>query len=520
MTSVPGPAATGTAADADRGSDLPAGRPRWASWTAGFLLIFGLLAAWSLATPKYAAPDEPAHAYRAASLVRGELLGRDVSRDGDPSVRVSVPRTLTAYNQNCFAFRQRVTAACMPAWTDHPGTVQTNTYTGRYPPLYYLAVGLPSLLTTGGSVLLWMRLAGDLVNALFLTAGFRMLARTARPWWAIFGGAVAVTPMVLFIASVVNPSGLELCSAFALWGSMLMWVRAGEGAPVRAAVVWSTVSAVVFESTRGLSPVFLVATVAAIAVVAGRRRIRQLVRLRETWVAGAVAGGFGVLALAWVLLAGALRLARVGAVPADVTTSAIIHAALFKNRQFPPFVGSFGWLDTPVPWWVDDVWKVAVVCLVVGVIAVRAWRPLLVMGLLVIGTVVIPTIGDVLQARSIGMVSQARYILPLAIGAAIVAGVSITWRGRWARLAAAVGLVCLGIGQLGGFLLALRRYRFGLGSAVPTPAEWAPPLGATTLIVVFVAALLGLQVWFWTLTRSIPKEIAVDAGGRPSPAVH
>ena len=515
LTSIHKAAATGSAPDADRGTAVPRpGRPRWLSWTAGFLLIFGLLAAWSLATPNYAAPDEPAHAYRAASLVRGQLLGRDVSSPGDPSVRVSVPRTLTTYSQRCFAFRPGVTAACMPDWKEQPGEVQTNTYTGRYPPVYYIVAGLPSLLTTGGSMLLWMRLAGDLVNALFLTAGFRMLAGTVRPGWALFGGATAVTPMVLFIGSVVNPSGLEICSAFALWSSLLMWVRAREGAPVRAAVVWSAVSAVVFESTRGLSPAFLVATVAAVAVVAGRQRIRQLVGMRETRVAGAVVLGFGVLAVAWVLLAGALRLGRVGPVPADMTTSAIIHAALLKNRQFQPFVGNFGWLDTPVPWWVNDIWKVAVLCLVIGVIAVRAWRSLIVMVLLVVGTVVIPTIGDVLQARSIGMVSQARYILPLAVGAAVVAGVTITWGGRWARPVAAVGLACLGIGQFRAFVLALHRYRFGLGP-VPTPAVWVPPLGATALILVFGAVLVGLQVWFWTLTRP-----AVGSGDRASPAIH
>jgi hypothetical protein len=192
-----------------------------------------------------------------------------------------------------------------------------------------------------------------------------------------------------------------------------------------------------------------------------------------------------------------------------------VRAAVFKNRQVLPFVGNFGWLDTPAPLWVVDVWKVAAVALLAGLLAARAWRPLIVIGLLAVGTVLIPTVGDVLQARSIGMVSQARYILPLAIGTALVAGVSLPWRSRWARPVAAAGLACLAVAQLGAFLLALRRYRFGLGPAVPTPAEWVPPLGATVLTAVFLAALAALQLWLWTLTRP-----AAPGSGRPSPAVH
>ncbi len=78
---------------------------RVASWAAGFLIVFTLLAAWSLATPRYAAPDEPAHAYRAASLVRGQLLGKPVNVPGDPRVVVQVPTTLTAVGPGCFAFQ-------------------------------------------------------------------------------------------------------------------------------------------------------------------------------------------------------------------------------------------------------------------------------------------------------------------------------------------------------------------------------------------------------------------------------
>ena len=244
---------------------------RVVAWAATFAAVFALLAAWSLATPKYAAPDEPAHAYRAASLVRGQLLGVPVNRPDDPRVVVGVPATLTAVGPGCFAFHPQIPASCMGGWPSRPGYRRVTTYTGRYPPLYYLAVGLPTLLTTGGSMLLWMRLAGDLVNALFLTVGFAMLRRLRSPW-ALAAGAVAVTPMVLFIASVINPSGLEICAAFALWCSLLALLKE-QGAGSTSALTWAAVSAAVMESTRGLSPVLMAGTVVATAAVAGAKAV-------------------------------------------------------------------------------------------------------------------------------------------------------------------------------------------------------------------------------------------------------
>ena len=472
-----------------------------------------------MATPNYAAPDEPVHAYRAASLVRGQLLGTDVSVPGDPSVRVSVPATLTAYRPKCFAFKPAVSASCMPAWTARPGMSDTNTYTGRYPPLYYLAVGLPSLVNTGGSMLLWMRLAGDVVNAMLLTVGFVMLARVRRSSWAVFGGAAALTPMVLFISSVVNPSGLEICAAIALWCTLLAWFRADAGKPERSTVAWAIVAAVTFESTRGLSPVFMLMTVLAVGAVAGWSRCRDLLRQQELRLFATIAATFGLLAVGWVVVAGSLRLIRTSPVPPDVSTLGVVRAALFKNRQFSPFVGNFGWLDTPAPVWVVDVWKVAAVVLVVGVLASRAWRSLLVVAMVLVATLLIPTVGDLLEARTIGLVSQARYILPLAVGASLVAGAGITVGGRFARPAAHVGMAFLAVAQVGAFLRALLRYRSGLGGSAPiAQPQWSPPLGAPVVVGIFVVSMAGLQWWLWTLTRHgrLPGTVRRDDAVRRS----
>ncbi len=502
MTSALPASDSDRAAHAVGGDDpLPPGHPR-RLWCVGFALIFLLLATWSLATPKYAAPDEPVHAIRAASLVRGELLGQDVSRAGDPSVRVSVPATLAAYDPHCFIFRPWVTASCMPNWVGHPGLVRVNTYTGRYPPLYYLAAGLPSLLTTGGAMLLWMRLAQDLVNAVFLTAAFVLLARARRSSWALVGGFAAMTPLVLFLGSVINPSGLEICSAIACWSALLAAVGSGPGVLARSTVVWAAVSALVFESTRGLSPVYLLATVAAVGLVTGRSRVRELTRRRDVRTAAGFVAAGGALSVGWVVIAGALRLSRTTPITPSVSTLHILHLSLLSNSRFAQFVGEFGWLDTPSPWWVVGLWWAAAAVLLAGMIANRAWRGLLIVAVLVFATVLIPTLGDLVQARTIGLVSQARYILPLSVGVPLIAGMSIGHRDRWARFVPHLLMAFLALGQLGAFVRTLRRYETGLGGALSPSAPWSPPLGSVALTAIFVVAGVGLQIWLWQLVRA------------------
>ncbi len=480
------------------------GRP--VAWLAGLLLIFGLLAAWSLATPNYAAPDEPAQAFRAASLVRGQLLGVAENGPGSAWVAVKVPTTLASYDPHCFAFKSRIAASCMPPWVWHPGLSVVGTYTGRYPPLYYLFTGLPSLLTTGGSMLLWMRLGGALVNALFLTAAFMMLAR--RSSWAVAGGAVAVTPMVLFVGSVVNASGLEICAAIALWSALLVLVRAPDGDPNRSLVVWATASAVVLESTRALSPLFVALALAAAAAVGRQPRLRSLARQRDVRIAGVVVVAVGVVAAGWIVAAGALRLTGTP-VPPGYSFWKTVSVAVEHSLELNQLVGRFGWLDTPAPSWVVQLWVGVAVLLVVCVALGRAWRELVVLALLVVACVAVPAAGDVLHAHAVGIIAQGRYILPLAVGVPLLAGVSVRrsqlpgwFAGIPAELLARAVMVATAVGQVGAFVLALQRYRTGINPpAVQLHGVWSPPLGEAVLVTVFVVAVFGQQIWFWALLR-------------------
>ena len=125
-------------------------------WWASFALFAALGLAWVVATPIFAAPDEPAHVIRAASVGRGELLGkklppeRQVPPIGGAALEVTAPAIYDHVNVDCFAFRWNATADCLRL--DGPRTeIKTDTWVGHHPPAYYASVGFLGPHRPGGS---------------------------------------------------------------------------------------------------------------------------------------------------------------------------------------------------------------------------------------------------------------------------------------------------------------------------------------------------------------------------------
>ena len=96
---------------------------------------------------------------RAAALVHGQIIGKTVHWPGNPRTDVTVPAVYASGGSaaTCFAFKPAVPASCqgpLPHSTDEVGTT---TYVGRYPPLYYAIVGLPSLVSYSSRGIYLMR---------------------------------------------------------------------------------------------------------------------------------------------------------------------------------------------------------------------------------------------------------------------------------------------------------------------------------------------------------------------------
>ena len=252
-------------------------------WALSTAIFFCLCAAWSLATPIGASNDEPAQLVKAASVVRGEILGQTVSKKllaqvpasnrADfkgclffatlPRCRaavtvVTVPSSIADFSRpGCFTLLQQIPAGCGSGLQGSGREVKAITYVGRYPPLYYAIVGLPSLVSHTDTAVYLMRLMSGLASALFLGLALALAALWSRSRLLLSAVAVAASAMVLIFSSVVNPSGLECATAICVWTGGLVLILDQPDRPRTSVVVATAVAASVMVSMRGLSPVWL-----------------------------------------------------------------------------------------------------------------------------------------------------------------------------------------------------------------------------------------------------------------------
>ena len=184
-------------------------------WWVSFALVALAGSLWSLASPLYSGPDEPAHATRAVSLVRGQWLGEQTAVVDNNAMEVEVPATYTA-NPFCYVFAPSEPAACQQ-WPDEGGTIELLTTAARHPPMYYALVGIPSLFDQSPASIYAMRLISALGAAALMASAITTLAGMLRPRVALLGFLVALTPMVLFVSGLVNPSSFEIAGAIGTW---------------------------------------------------------------------------------------------------------------------------------------------------------------------------------------------------------------------------------------------------------------------------------------------------------------
>src|SRR4051812_20533700 len=185
------------------------------------LLLFGLvwctLASWAIASPALEGPDERDHAVRAVATARGQLVG-DFESTNSPFgdvMYVRVPRALCPLLVD-------VPDKCGSTSDPDVASVETNEY--RHPPPYYVAVGLPTLVSQSRTVGYAMRLVGvTLASALLATAWTAALG--ARRRIVMLGPLASCTPVAWFLMSQVNPNGFEVAASVAVGTTSVAVVR-------------------------------------------------------------------------------------------------------------------------------------------------------------------------------------------------------------------------------------------------------------------------------------------------------
>ncbi len=483
-----------------------------------------LASCWLFTVPPFSAPDEADHFQRAISVGAGQIIGARPEKFSDPALeprqeawvaqtvrRVNLRDGLVPDGYACNAFKPALSAHCddlVPPVSHDP--VTRLTMNGTYQPAPFLLPGLFADATRDRLVALRLaRIASAITSLLLLvTAVLCFVIDDASS----LGVLVAVTPMVVFIGSVLNPSGPEVAAGVALIASLLALGRERNGLSAddihKRLLALALVAGVALALTRTLGPLWIALEVGLWVFWIGWRRALELTRRAPRWSAATV----GAIAVACAV--NRLWEGRYGPHLAIARTESLATAIDQSVRLWPRWIlehiGDFQYLDTPMPRVAVLAWGVVAVGLVALALIVgtpRDRRALLLVG----GTVaVVPVMLHAVFLRPIGWAIQGRHVLPLTVALPLFAGEILSRnRPRFAstaslRLLSAAGTVCALV-QLAGLYANGRRSAVGVNGPgwFMMHAEWSPTLGWATWCLVGAAGASALTLGALTLRGEV-----------------
>ncbi|QMU72743.1 DUF2142 domain-containing protein [Streptacidiphilus sp. P02-A3a] len=470
-------------------------------WLAGFALFLTLMGAWSFATPLTAAPDEPAHILRAASVVRGEFNGPDVVQfvkvehflSKQVVTGITLPASYASLNTmyRCYAFNPATPAGCARAVHGGEQVVAMTTAAGRYNPVYYLAVGWPSLLLKPRASVYAMRLITAGLCAALLASALALASEWRRRGVAVLGVLAAATPMVLFLGGVVNPNAVEAAAGILAWTAVLSVFMSPDPRLLNMRLAAAGVASASLFCIRPLGLAWVAATITVGLLVNERGTLRSIVQRRAFWLWTAVSGVAFIAGEVWNMTHPDHSSLNRALTPYTVAAWTF-HAS---GKYIDQMVGNFGWLDTPSPEATMLLWIGAIVALALVALTCSRRREALPIVMIIVGILVIPIVGSTLDYE-LGPIWQGRYLLAFAAGLPILSAFVIARRDPLKPMArgrlVGITMLVLSIADLAAFYWALHRYVVGLnGSLIPRHAHWQPPGTWALWVAVYVLALLA-----------------------------
>jgi hypothetical protein len=498
-------------------------------WTA-FALMAMLATLWSLASPIFSVPDENAHAVKAIAQVRGDLTGHAV--EGIKHSVVDLPAAYS-YNQQivCYIFHPEVPADCGFALGDKGGLGWFNTWVSAYNPIYYYLVGWPSLFLNGSAGIYAMRIVSGLLSSLFVAWAFQSAMSVRRSRWMPFGLIFLAAPMVVYLFGSVNPNGIEIASAGALWISLLRLLQhldgrdAGVVSSLSRRNLWLivTLSAIVLATARATGPLWLVVVVGLCFVATGRVGVRKMFTTKGSYLwLGLVAVG-GIFSLSWTLGGGSLS-GQASASDAPLVGGTFFQGFTQMIRLLPDHlqqaIGFFGWVDTPLSVYAYWPFVGAAAIIIVLAFAGLDRRNVVTLGAVSAAAVLIPALVQGYSVHQTGIIWQGRYGLFLYVGVTLVAAWLLSGRsGRrvsfLATRVSGIGITLVAAYGLAAFFFVMWRYVVGTNapiSAMWRNPAWEPPLGAMTLLAFYGVTSLIFVFWsVWLAARSARAEDSAEA---------
>jgi hypothetical protein len=497
----------------------PLGRVRGHAAPLLVVVAYALLqTAWIFGNPTFAAPDEWAHYLRAVSIGHGHLTGEPASAESivgsspppgmsratyeaalrftdETSRRITVPDGLMPSWQQCPQTDPLVSARCLNDVAPIRGPTTVVIPTGGYQPLPYLLLApLTRLHESPDTLDHLMRLVKATLVLSLLAVAIAMLWKPGVGVLPLTGPVVAITPMVVFLGSSLNPSGIEIAAAIAFTAALLRLAR-DEG-PVRSPWLVVGVCGAVLALSRGPSPFWILCNGTVAVLLLGPSSAWRLLARDRRWSVPALG------ALAFAVIGNRVWEGLYG--PALTVDPTPLDAALTEGwRQLPQLlleqVGVFNYLEFGMPPLAYTLWDALAVALVTIALVVGTRRERLVVAGTSVAALALPVLLVAAVMRHTGYSLQGRYVLPFSVVMPLLAGEVLVRRSDRLRALRAEGVfLAFAIAAAAVQLTAwwANAHRFAVGRSGPRwfldKAEWSPSSGwwLWFILAVVGAALL------------------------------
>jgi hypothetical protein len=469
--------------------------------------FFSLMVVWSLITPLFSGPDEPSNFIRSAAVVRGEWVGENYPASIQKSywtTYVQIDPQFGTANAIpwCFVWLP-ANPGCGDAVEDAPVVdIPTWTNMGRYPPLPFVLSGIGTVFGATNLSVHMARIMTSFVCALLIAYSAYAILRRKQ---SLLGLLVALTPGTIFLASAMNPSAIEICSAIALW-SILPSVHQGQ---VNDRIIQQAfiVAGVLLIATRpiGIAMYVVISVISWLAfgsmkfflIIKANKVALSLHLLTATFMAW------------WYVAVYSYQTSpslTVGTEKVSITTQ-ITQSMSHIPELLDNFVGNFGWLDTPIPRGALWLYVFSVSVFVINALSQLGKRSAQVLVLLSMTVICIAIAIDLNFYAMFGWFgAQGRHIAPILVGVPLLIAIQSSFGNRL-QIAIVTGwtvtMVWAGLG-------ALRRYTVGINGShafsMLANRTWNPASGFWISVLLLVAASVLVATTVLSSRRALADQ--------------
>lgn len=464
------------------------------------LILFGLLmvvfSTWTVGMPLFTSPDEAAHLYKAYGTAHFEALGEELPGQSTNIRLFDVPRSMATPDGPddgllCYFFQPDVPAAC--AVGNDGATIST---AAVYPPFWYAVVGAAARVTGQDTHQRVYRAASALLCAALVAVAFQS-ARLSRQSSLSPLLLIGLTPMTVFLAGTLNPNAFEIAGFILVW-SLFLHLDEPRASTARAGFVVGGLVAALLLS-RFASVVWVAAAAVIAAVLLGWSGLRRLGRRFFIPAVGCSLASVAALA-AWSAYAGVSADDPRTAV--DWTRGHVIRETLDRLPNLTEqMIGILGWVDTPLPLVVHVLFGLLTAAVLVGVVASRDRRLLVVAALTLLALFVVPIAINVISAPTAGLIWQGRYSLPMFAAFGFIG--MLAWRQVLDRATSPIPIeralrygacAVFVVTEVVAFWQALRRYTVGSHGKIWLAGDlpWQPDIAPLALIAVNLVAVVAM----------------------------